>query len=117
MSETVVSIIMGGITDIKQSIAEDKRDATESRRRVYDKLEDQSRAMYELTARVATVESSVASMAPSVAEFNSMRTKAAGAGKLGRFLWVTGGIVLSWALWIVTSFSSITAWFKPPSTP
>lgn len=104
MDDAHVTLIMGRLDSIERSIVEEKRDSAESRRRVYEKLEGQDRSLQQqdrklerIDTRVETLEKAILTMSPTVAEFVTMKTQAQGAGKLGKFVWSAGKLVIAGA--------------------
>lgn len=106
MDQAVVSLITGRLDSIDRAINEERRDSAESRRRVYEKLEGQDSKLERLDARVETLERTILTMSPTVAEFVDYKAQVRGAGRLGRFLWVCGGFLLTAA----SSFVAAYAW-------
>lgn len=113
MDQALVTMISGQLDSINRSIADERRDSAESRRRVYEKLEKQDDSLTRLDARVQTLETAILTMSPTVAEFVTMKTQAQTAGKLGVFVWSTGKVVIAtvagaaatWA-WLAGFFGS-----------
>lgn len=87
-----------------QRIHEDNQDAKKSRKEMYGKLE-------EMNGRLHQVESALASAAPTIAEFVVIKHKISGAGMVGRWLWLAGGVLISSAAFIAGLPGVLRAWF------
>lgn len=113
MDQAIVTLLTNRLDSIDRSIAEERRDSAESRRRVYDKLENQDNKLERIDARVEVLEKALLTMSPTVAEFVTTKEQIRGAGKLGAVLWKIGGFllaaasgavgVLAWAQGLFTS--------------
>lgn len=106
------------LRDLKLAREEDKKDASESRRSMHETQNRHSQALSDLSVEVKTIKSTIAAEQPTWEEYRQLKMQAAGAGKLGAFLWSTGRyiIVLAAALvgWIIAMRSDIAAlwhWF------
>ncbi len=97
MDASVVALIANRLDSIDRSITEERRDSAESRRRVYEKLEEQGHDISVISSRVETLEKSINEMTPTVAEFVTYKTQVKVAGSLGSFLWKLGGYILAMA--------------------
>ena len=111
MDQALVTMISGQLDSINRSIADERRDSAESRRRVYEKLEGQDKSLERLDARVQTLENAILTMSPTVAEFVTMKAQAHGAGKLGKFLWLSGKLLLAAAASAVTTWAWVAGLF------
>ena len=97
MQDAFVAMLTSRLDTIDRSISEEKRDSAESRRRVYNKLEEQDRKIEAVLTRLTELERVTSSMSPTVAEYIEYKSQVKGAGKLGRFLWFLGGYILTGA--------------------
>ncbi|UES40924.1 hypothetical protein [Roseibium aggregatum] len=104
---------------IAKKIDESDRRASDSRKDVYVKLEEQGRAQLDMRHELEAVKkdmahlsASVESTQPTLAEFANWKAQAVGAGRLGRFFWITGGFVLLGAAWLVSKWDSLAAAFR-----
>ncbi len=102
-----------------KKIDESDRRASDSRKDVYVKLEEQGRAQLDMRHELEAVKkdmahlsASVESTQPTLAEFSNWKAQAVGAGKLGRFFWITGGFVLLGAAWLVSKWDSLAVAFR-----
>jgi tetrahydromethanopterin S-methyltransferase subunit B len=75
--------------------------SADSRRRMYDKIEDVAKDVSDIRVnvakidgRVTAVERRVEEATPTLQDYIRTKAKVEGAGGLGRFLWWLGGIVL-----------------------
>lgn len=102
---------------LAQQMAEDRRESAESRRRVYEKVDDIKHHVSAVSGKVERLESSVASMSPAVTEFVTLKAQAKGAGRLGSSLWWAGGVLLTLAGGLVASWAHVASWLRPPPSP
>ena len=75
-------------------IAKDLDSAAASRRAQYEKTEQIVLNMALLESRVKSMESTIASNAPTLAEFAAMKHKVQGAGIFGRWIWAAAGALI-----------------------
>lgn len=115
----LVKWLDGKFDALATKIDESDRRASDSRRDVYKKLEEQARALQDTQHELATVKRDVESLSvsveaskPTLAEFSSWKAQAVGAGRLGRILWIVGGALLFSAFWLVTKWDAISAGWK-----
>lgn len=106
--DNLVTLITSRLDSIDRTMHEDRREAAESRKQVYDKLEEQSSHIALIGSRVQTLEKAIVDMSPTVAEFVTMKAQVQGAGKLGTGLWTIG----SWVLTAAVGFVSAWAWLQ-----
>lgn len=105
------ALILDRLGRIETRMDADKADASESRRRVHEKLEQQGLTLVALDHRMAAVEKSVDSAAPTLSEFAQRKAQAQGAGMLGRALWYIGGWLLGGAAGIYALRDQIYTWW------
>lgn len=118
---TILSLIMARVEevainqrDLQTQQRESERLASESRRRVHEKQDEQNQLLLKLDHRLSTVEKSVEAEAPTWAEYRAYKARAAGAGMLGRMLWKTGAWLIAAAAAFYALRNEITAlwhWF------
>lgn len=108
MTESAIQLITGQLRSIEELMREERDKSCRSREKMYDKLDalekeqatkfqEMSKAMEEQANRVAALERSMVIMSPTVQEFVDLKTNAQVAGRLGKFLWKMGGIILAMA--------------------
>lgn len=112
MQDAHVTLILDRLGSIERSIENEKRDSSESRRRVYEKLETLDKKQDITDMRVEKLEQAITSMSPTVAEFLNYKAQVAGAGRLGKALWRLGGVILGAAAALSAYWSSIVLWIK-----
>jgi t-SNARE complex subunit (syntaxin) len=88
------------------------RTANESRANVHRRLDDIFERTKDLEAEMATVKRTVQDVERVTVEVTTLRTKAAGAGTLGRWLIRLGIGIVTAAGWIAAGYTSLTG--KPP---
>lgn len=96
--------MLGKLTAIEQKLS----DAEKSRGKMYEKIDatndkiDATNAKVDkLTWRLDALEGTMNKQAPTIAEFLTYKEQVKGAGRLGKFLWAAGGIILGWAVALV----------------
>lgn len=75
-------------------LVEEAREAKTSRKAQYETNESLSRLITSLTTDVKTVADKLAGQAPTIQEFITIKHKVDGAGKLGKFFWAFGSMLL-----------------------
>lgn len=108
MEDAVVTLLTSRLDSIDRSIRDEKRESAESRRRVYQKLEDQERKFEMVIARLTELERVTSTMAPTIKELVALRMQVDAAGKLGNFLWGAGRHIIAAAVGLVAAW----AWFS-----
>lgn len=124
MDDTHISLILSKFDEIHRQINEVRRDGAERGRHLHEKIEATNANLssvkaevVSLTGKVDGMDGSITAMTPTVREFNSMKDKADGAGKLGRALWWLGGVLIGAAFWLSSSWANFATWFRPPPSP
>lgn len=108
MDDAIVTLLTSRLDSIDRSISEEKRESAESRRRVYQKLEDQERKFEMVIARLTELERVTTNMAPTVKELVALQMQVAAAGRLGNALWGAGKYIISAAVGLAGAW----AWFS-----
>lgn len=102
---------------------EERDRSSQSREKMYDKLDalekeqttkfqEMSKAMEEQANQVAALERSMVIMSPTVQEFVDLKTTAQVAGRLGKFLWKMGGIILAMVAGAASMWAAFWTHFK-----
>lgn len=114
MTDTVNTALMKmmdeGFREVRSILASQQETASESRRRLYAKLEEMSGEVLALKSRVDAVERSIEASGPTLAEVRQYQLQVQGAGRLGRFLWWAGGGLLT-AAFALYSWRQVIAEF------
>ena len=95
---------LGKVLAKLDNIERDMGEAREARKRVYERIELSDQKIDRLTWRMNVLEATMNQHAPTIAEFLAYKQQVAGAGRLGKFLWFLGGIILSAAV-------TVSGWF------
>lgn len=82
-------------------------DGSDRGRRVWERFEEQARILGAMDLRLARVEGGLDAAAPTLKEYQALRARAESAGWIGRKLWVTGGLIISAAAWVYSSWERI----------
>lgn len=99
-----------------ERVIEDNEDAKVSRKEQYRKMDEMGANMTEMKYRLTSVESQLAVAAPTIAEFLVIKQRVIGAGALGRWLWLIGGVLLGTVSWIAGLDRVIVAWLTERMT-
>lgn len=106
--EREFGVMLQKIEDLRDDLAQDR----EARKALYSRVETTNVSVEKLTWRIDALEKTMNSQAPTIAEFLTYKEQVRGAGKLGRVLWMLGGIILSaaaglvaWVMWAVGLFT------------
>lgn len=91
----LLSSVAQEVRDIRRKMDGDARLAAESRRGVYQKLDDHGKSLLDMGHRLRSVEKSVSDATPTLEEFKTYKHQVHGAGKLGRSLWRIGAVLLA----------------------
>lgn len=82
---------------LAETLRQSEHTASESRRRVHERLDEHTKLLLDQGSRLAGVERSVEAEAPTWAEYRALKARALGAGMLGRTLWRVGGWLIAGA--------------------
>lgn len=69
--------------------------ANDSRKAQYSSIESIKGSVTSLNSRMGSVEDSLTKFAPTIEEFINIKAKVIGAGRLGKWLWIVGGVLLT----------------------
>ena len=111
-NDAALALIIDRLQNIDKRMEHAERNASMSRQRMYDKLDTVEREQDKAGARFEKLETAILTMSPTVAEFVALKTNAQVAGKLGRFLWRLGGIVLAIAAAVATMWAAFWTHFN-----
>lgn len=107
--DVLISVIIARMDEIardQKAMAEALRQSevssSESRRRVYERLDKHTELLLDIKPRVASLEHSVEVQKPTLDEYRTLKAKALGAGSLGRALWRFGG-------WLIGAAAALIA--------
>ena len=95
---------MGKVLAKLESIENEMHDAKEARGKVYERIEATNQKVDHLGWRMDALEKTMNNQAPTIAEFLTYKEQVKGAGRLGKFLWAAGGLILGAAV-------SVSGWF------
>lgn len=109
----------GSIESLIKTVERVDQNSSESRRRVYEKLEGLGTAMHQIGTKIDGAEKEikalkerVSDLEPSVAEYRIWVTRVRAAGWLGRTLWAVGGALLAAAAFLVSSWDAVIKFFR-----
>jgi hypothetical protein len=94
--EVQLAVLVTQMGFIQQELSEAKT----ARKGQYEKMEEQSQTLTQVSSRLQKVEESLASQAPTIEEFITIKHKVVGAGLAGRWTW----IILAGLVGLLASF-------------
>lgn len=106
--ERALGIVLGKLDGIEDRL----RHQDESRAKLYNRLDDLVLRTTHLESDMSTVKNRVEAHEKVTVEVTTLRTKAAGAGTLGRWLLRIGIGVVTAAGWLIGAYTWITG--RPP---
>jgi len=109
---TTGQLILHQLDQINRQMAEERKASSESRSKVYTRLEQMHVQIVEVVHRVEAVERTVASHSPTIAEYLQVKQQVIGGGKAGKLAWAVGIILLNVIAWLAGLPSALAAWVK-----
>ena len=107
-----VKAIEGGIREIKQDLAASEETSSNSRAGIHLRLDDIVQRTANLESDMSVTKNKVEGMEKVTVEVTTLRSKAEGAGTLGRWLLRAGIGIVTVAGWIIGAYTYLTG--KPP---
>lgn len=107
-----VKAIEGGISEIKQDLATSEVASSHSRAGIHRRLDDIVQRTANLESDMSATKNKVEGMEKVTVEVTTLRSKAEGAGTLGRWLLRAGVGVVTIAGWLVGAYTYLTG--RPP---
>lgn len=107
-----VKAIEGGIREIKQDLAASEETSSNSRAGIHRRLDDIVQRTANLESDMSVTKNKVEGMEKVTVEVTTLRSKAEGAGTLGRWLLRAGIGIVTVAGWIIGAYTYLTG--KPP---
>ena len=96
------SLMLSQLEEIRRTLARDRENASESRRRVYEQLGEVTKGVHEIAVeqaamkqRMAMMEETYAAATPTLSEFTKVKHWIDGAGLFGGILWKIGAALLA----------------------
>jgi len=108
MSESI-DVRVARLEEKMSFLVKDAEEAKTARKAQYKTTEDINRVINAMATEVSNVSSKLAGQAPTIEEFITIKHKVVGAGKLGKWLWLIGGILITIAS---GAREYILAWIK-----
>lgn len=112
MTDMAIQLIAERLTSIEANQREERTAASNSRGRMYEKMEALEKAQAATLGRVDKLESAITSMSPTVAEIVALKVQAQGAGKVGRALWSIGKWLIAAAAGAASMWAAFWAYFE-----
>ena len=95
------------LLDRLRSIEASQSRAEVSRKEQYENIHQLVLVTSKLSDRLNALEKKFEEISPTLTEYNTMKTQAVGAGRLGRFLWAAGTVIMGLAVWVATFWDNI----------
>lgn len=106
--ERAIGVVIGKLDGIEDRL--DRQD--ESRAKLHKRLDEQVMRLTHMESDVASLKHKVEGMERVTVEVTTLRTKAEGAGTVGRWLLRAGIVLVSFAGWLVGVYTYLTG--RPP---
>lgn len=90
-----IRVAMGVMQEQMKQLIEDSKEARHARKNVYIAQEKRDEMLIRIDHRLEKVEAFVLGASPTLAEFNSLKLKAQGAGVMGRVVWIGAGALIA----------------------
>ena len=108
----ILTLILDRLAHIESRMDSGELIASDSRRRVHEKLESHGTLLLKIDHRVSAVEKAVDSAAPTLKEYAEIKAKVSGAGLLGLKLWKTGAWLLTAAAGLYALRHDLSTWWN-----
>lgn len=105
MTDSARDMAIGKIAGQLEMIVKEMEVAVVSRREMHNELKAQSLQLNTIGGTIDALSGRVADLEPGVKDYLTMRTKAEGAGWLGRSLWLIGAFLIGAAAWLVSNLN------------
>lgn len=89
-----IRVSMGVMQEQMKTLIEDSKEARHARKNMYQSQEKRDETLIRIEHRLEKVEAFILGASPTLAEFNSLKLKAQGAGALGRVVWIGAGMLI-----------------------
>lgn len=101
---TATAVGLARVEEILKGLVASDQEATASRRELHKDVHQIKLDIQSISYRTESLEKQMVEASPTLREFTAIKNRVEGAGKLGKFLWVLGGIILSAATYLVGFF-------------
>lgn len=112
MTDSARDMAIGKLSGQLEMIIQSNTEAATSRKHMHEKMEEIGTDIHTLKNDVKKLGERVGNLEPSVEDYVTKQKQVQGAGKLGKALWVIGGVVLAAAGWLYAAYYSMTG--RPP---
>lgn len=89
-----VEVRVARLEEKMQFLVNEAVEAKAARKAQYEATEKNGRAVEIMASEVSDVKTKLAGQAPTIEEFITIKHKVVGAGKLGKWLWAAGGVLI-----------------------
>ena len=107
----IMTMMMDRFQSLEQSMERARQESADSRRAMYAKQDETSTTLIRMDIRVQRLEQEILGMQPALAEVAKIRAQAAGAGRLGVFIWSVGKYLIAAAAAVVSFYIWFTGMF------
>lgn len=102
-----LEVKIGKLIGAVKALNDDNRAAIESRRSMHEELKTISLDLHTLRSEIKGLTDRMDAIEPGVKDYLRVQQQVAGAGKLGRGLWIIGAALLAVASWAVGHLTSL----------
>lgn len=89
-----------------------REDGSKRGRDLWDQTKKQGELLIRVDERMKRVEEQIAESKPTLSDYRTWKTRAEAAGWMGKRLWVIGGALITFAIWLYSSWDKITHWLR-----
>lgn len=100
------------VEEILKAVQNGMERAEGSRKELHSSVNGIERNLVSVDHRLTLLEKQFSDVTPTINEFVVIKNRVQGAGSLGKYLWLFGGVLLSVSAWAVGIFQSIHSWGK-----
>ena len=109
MSNESVDVKIARLEVTMSQMMKELESSERSRKAQYDTITQLNHLMVKMGGQLENLEKQVATAQPTIEEFITIKHKVVGAGWLGRWLWVAGGVLLGF---VAANRKLIGQWFQ-----
>lgn len=89
-----------------------REDGSKRGRDLWDQTKKQGELLIRVEERMKRVEEQIAESKPTLSDYRTWKTRAEAAGWMGRRLWILGGALITFAIWLYSSWDKIIHWLR-----
>lgn len=89
-----------------------REDGSKRGRDLWDQTKKQGELLIRVEERMKRVEEQIAESKPTLSDYRTWKTRVEAAGWMGRRLWILGGALITFAIWLYSSWDKIIHWLR-----